>query len=311
MSQKKLSIGSWAYIFNQEVPTNDFHTVLHKLQDLGYEGVELGSFGAHPTPWSHPTKASRDKLKKEVADHGLAFSGIAVDLWSFKKPGPSILDENPTPYMAAFLGFTAFAADLGIKTIRVDSVEPPSFFEAAGKDIGAKAGLDRAVAVWDKCSKIAADHGMNVCWEFEPGFLFNKPSEICEVVDRVREKGNKNFGVLYDTCHAHMCAVVAANQAGGKETLPGGELELLKKLKGKITHVHLIDSDGSLNEHNTSTHNPFGTGKLNFDQLVPELLNCGVPNDWWCVDLCFWPNAWDVTADSKKFLDKLRKKYAA
>ena len=92
--KKKLSIGSWAYIFNQEQPTNDFHVVLHKLQDLGYDGVELGSFGVHPTPWSHPTKASRQKLKKEVADHGLEFSGIAVDLWSFKKPGPSILDQS-------------------------------------------------------------------------------------------------------------------------------------------------------------------------------------------------------------------------
>ncbi|OAI53587.1 hypothetical protein AYO44_04130 [Planctomycetaceae bacterium SCGC AG-212-F19] len=307
---KKLSIGSWAYIFNQDVPTNDFHTVLHKLQDLGYEGVELGSFGVHPTPVSHPTKADRQKLKKEVADHGLAFSGIAVDLWSFKKPGPSIMDENPVPYVSAFLGFTAFAADLGIKTIRVDSVEPPNFFETAGKDIGAKTGMDRIVAVWDKCSKIAADHGLNVCWEFEPGFVFNKPSEIVQIADRVRAKGNTNFGVLYDTCHAYMCAVIGANQAGGKETLPGGDLELLEKLKGKITHVHLIDSDGSLNEHNTSTHNPFGTGKLDFAKLIPALNNCGVPHDWWCVDLCFWPNAWDVTADSKRFLDKLRKQYA-
>jgi sugar phosphate isomerase/epimerase len=308
---KKLSIGSWAYIFNQEVPTNDFHMVLHKLQDLGYEGVELGSFGVHPTPVSHPTKASRERLKKEVADHGLAFSGIAVDLWSFKKPGPSIMDENPVPYVAAFLGFTAFAADLGIKTIRVDSVEPPNFFETTGKDIGAKTGMDRIVNVWDKCSKIAADFGLNVCWEFEPGFVFNKPSEIVQLVDGVRAKGNKNFGVLYDTCHSYMCAVIGANQTGGKETLPGGDLELLEKLKGKITHIHLIDSDGSLNEHNTSTHNPFGTGKLDFAKLVPALNSCGVPHDWWCVDLCFWPNAWDVTADSKRFLDKLRKQYAA
>jgi sugar phosphate isomerase/epimerase len=311
MAKKNLSIGSWAYIFNQETPTNDFHLVLHKLQDLGYEGVELGSFGVHPTPWSHPTKADRQRLKKEVADHGLAFSGIAVDLWSFKKPGPSIMDENPTPYMAAFMGFTNFAADLGIKTIRVDSVESPNFFETTGKDIGQKVGMERIINVWSKCSKIAADHGMNVCWEFEPGFVFNKPSEILQLVEGVRAKGNNNFGVLYDTCHAHMCAVVAANQQGTKETLPGGEIELLQKLKGKITHIHLIDSDGSLNEHNTSTHNPFGTGKLNFDQLMPELNNAGVPNDWWCVDLCFWPNAWDVTADSKRFLDKLRAKYAA
>src|SRR5262249_25986237 len=131
-TMKKLSIGSWAYIFNQEQPTTDFHVILHKLQDLGYDGVELGSFGAHPTPWSHPTRADRQRLKKEVADHGLAFSGIAVDLWSFKKPGPSILDENPTPYMAAFLGFTAFGSDLGIKTIRVDTVEPPDFFQKSG-----------------------------------------------------------------------------------------------------------------------------------------------------------------------------------
>src|SRR5204863_4286123 len=183
-SMKKLSIGSWAYIFNQEKPTTDFHEVLHKLQHLGYDGVELGSFGAHPTPNSHPTRADRQRLKKEVADHGLEFSGIAVDLWGFKKPGPSILDENPTPYMAAFLGFTVFGHDLGIKTIRVDSVEPPDFFQKSGMD--PQAGLDRILTVWDKCSKIAADYGMNICWEFEPGFLFNKPSEILKIVDGVR-----------------------------------------------------------------------------------------------------------------------------
>jgi sugar phosphate isomerase/epimerase len=309
MAKKKLSIGSWAYIFNQEVPTNDFHVVLHKLQDLGYEGVELGSFGVHPTPASHPTKASRQKLKKEVADHGLAFSGIAVDLWSFKQPGPSILDENPVPYLAAFLGFAAFGADLGIQTIRVDSVEPPDFLDKS--KMPHRQALDRIISVWDKASKIAADHGMNLTWEFEPGFLFNKPSEILAIADGVRAKGNSNFGVLYDTCHAHMCAAIGANQPGEKELLPGGAMELLDKLKGKITHLHLIDSDGSLNEHNTSTHNPFGTGHLNFDQLIPAINTAGVPNDWWVVDLCFWPHAWDVTADSKKFLDKLRAKYAA
>ena len=307
--KKKLSIGSWAYIFNQEKPTNDFHEILHKLHHLGYDGVELGSFGAHPTPLSHPTKAARQALKKEVVDHGLEFSGIAVDLWSFKKPGPSIFDEAPIPYVSAFLGFAAFAADLGIKTIRVDTVEPPDFFQTSKMD--PKAGMDRLINVWDKCSKIAADRGMNVTFEFEPGFVVNKPSEVLQIVEGVRAKGNPNFGVLYDTCHAHMVAAVAANQTGEKETLPGGALELLQKLKGKITHVHLIDSDGSLNEHQTSTHNPFGTGKLDFEKLLPAINESGVPNDWWCVDLCFWPHAWDVTADSKQFLEKMRKKYGA
>lgn len=308
---KKLSIGTWAYIFNQEKPTTDFHEILHKLQHLGYEGVELGSFGVHPTPVSHPTRASRTALRQQIADHGMELSGMAIDLWSFKRPGPSILDENPVPYLAAFLGFAAFGGDLGVKTIRVDSVESPDFFQTTGKDLDPKAALDRVIKVWDKASKIAADYGMNVCWEFEPGFLYNKPAEIVQVVEGVRALGNPNFGVLYDTCHAHMCAVVGANQVGEKDLLPGGELELLEKLKGKITHIHLIDSDGSLNEHNTSTHNPFGTGKLNFDKLMPALNQAGVPNDWWCVDLCFWPNAWEVTAQSKTFLDALRRKYGS
>ena len=49
---------------------------------------------------------------------------------------------------------------------------------------------------------------------------------------------------------------------------------------------------------------------LNFDELIPEILSCGCPTDWWTVDLCFWPDAWDVTADSIRFLNVLRDKYA-
>lgn len=312
MSKARISIGTWAYLFNQETPTTDFHTILHKLQDLGYDGVELGSFGPHPSPATHPTRASRARLKKEIADHGLSLSAIAIDLWAFKQPGVHILDEIPAAYMTAFLGWCVFASDLEAKTIRVDTVVGPTYLETdEGKKIGYAAAKDRLIGVWDKCSKMAADHGLNICWEFEPGFLFNKPSEIVSIVDAVRAKGNTNFGVLFDTCHAHMVAKVGANQQGERETLAGGALELLEKLRGKITHVHVIDSDGSLNEHNTSTHNPFGTGQLDFDKIFPAIQSAGVPNDWWCVDLCFWPNAWDVTAQSKKFLDSMRAKYAA
>src|SRR4029078_9840401 len=109
-------------------------------------------------------QASSTSERVTGAARSLLFSCIAVDLWSFKKPGPSIMDENPTPYMAAFLGFTAFAHDLGIKTSRVDIFKPPNFCETTGKDIGHQKGLERIISVWDKCSKMAADHGMNVCW---------------------------------------------------------------------------------------------------------------------------------------------------
>jgi len=301
---KKLSIGTWAYVFNQPTPT-DFHTILHKLSDLGMDGLELGAFKPHPNPADCDSRAKRQQLKKEVHDHGLEFSGLAADLWKHKLI--SVADSGP--YIADFARNLVFAEDLGIDLIRVDTLEPPDVFARTGTE--PKLGRQRLVKAWDLCARLAADRGIRVAWEFEPGFAFNKPAEIVGIVDEVRGLGNPNFGVMVDTCHAHMCAAVGALQPGEKETLPGGAVEILHQLKGRVIHLHLIDSDGTLNDHHTSTHVPFGQGVLDWDQLIPELLKAEVPSPWWCIDLCFWPDAWTVTADAKRFLDKLRRKYAA
>jgi sugar phosphate isomerase/epimerase len=302
---KKLSIGSWAYLFNQEQPTNDFHALVHKLMHLGYQGVELGGFAPHPDPDNHSTKEERQKLHKMVVDHRLQFSAYAPALW----PQPIWKDDDHAPFLAAFEKHAIFAEDLGIPRIRIDTVGPIQAVKDSG--IEAKRIFDRFVKTFDACSKLAAQHGLTVCWEFEPCFPVNKPSEIIALVDAVRNLGNANFGVLFDTCNAHLCAAIGANQIGETETLPGGALEFLQKLQGKIVHLHFSDSDGTLNEYGGGAHVPLGKGVLNFDQLVPELLKCGVPNDWWCVDLAFCPDAWPATAECKRFLDKMRHKYAA
>ncbi len=303
---KKISIGSWAYCFGPyEQNPVDFPTVLQKLNELGLDGVELGGFPPHPSPDSFPTRSQRVELRKQVADHGLAFSGLAANLWMHKLI--SVADSGP--FIAEFAKNLFFAEDLGIEMIRVDTLEPPDVFDKTGTD--PKVGFDRLVQAWDRCAKLAAGRGIRVAWEFEPGFAFNKPSEIIALVQAVRALDNPNFGVMYDTCHAHMVAAVAANQVGTKEILPGGAMELLGKLEGTINHIHLIDSDSTLNEHNTSTHAPFGQGILNFDELLPALQKANVPTDWWCIDLCFWPDAWNVTEQSQKYLDTMRKKYAA
>ncbi len=290
-AMKKLSIGSWAFLFNQERPTTDFHDLVHHLGNLGYEGVELGGFAPHPNPVDYDTKEKRQKLRKMVRDHGLEFSAFAADLWSQKL----ISVEDSDAYVAAFERNLAFADDLGIKMIRLDTAEPIAVIGQQRLDPAIV--MERVVRAFDACAKRAAERGISITWEFDPGFPLNKPSEILEVATRVRDDcGNPKFGVLFNTCHAQVC---------------GRASELLQQLKGKITHVHLIDSDGTLNEHGTSTRVPFGKGKLDFEKLIPELLTCGVPSDWWCVDLCFWPGAWEVAADCRRFLDKLRKKYAA
>ena len=166
----KISIGTWAYLFNQETPTNDFHVILHKLQDLGYDGVELGGFNPHPGPDTYATKEKRAKLRKEVADHGLKFSALAADLWSQKL----LTVDDSGPYIAAFAKNLFFAEDLGIDTIRVDTVEPITVVQQG--QVTPEKAFERAANAFDMCSKIAAQRGMNICWEFEPGFAFNKPT---------------------------------------------------------------------------------------------------------------------------------------
>jgi sugar phosphate isomerase/epimerase len=302
MKSMQLSIGSWAYCFgpykDRPVP---FDTVIEKLGRLGFDGVELGGFAPHPSPASFDTPGKRGELRRNVADHGLKFSGLAADLWSC----PIIPVENNSQWMATFESNLQFASDLGIDCIRVDSVSPPDIFDRERLD--PKLGWQRLVNTFRVAAQKAADRGIQMVWEFEPGFAFNKPSEILRLPEDV---GHKNFSVLFDTCHAHICAAIGARQPGEKETLPGGALELLTRLRGKIGHIHLIDSDGTLHHGETSTHAPFGQGVLDFDLLIPQLLRSGCPSPWWTIDLCFWPDAWEVTSQAKTYLEGMARQFA-
>jgi sugar phosphate isomerase/epimerase len=188
-----------------------------------------------------------------------------------------------------------FAEDLGIRTIRIDAAEAA----ASVGHVDPQVVLDRAEAAFDRCAKLAADHGITVAWAFDPALALNKPAEIVAVVERVRDVlGNPNFGALFSTAHAHVCTA-------------GGEVDLLKRLSGKITHLHLIDTDGTLNEHGTSRRLPLGGGKLDFERLVPELRNSAADCEWWTVDLGHRPDAWEAAGECRRFLHRLRRKALA
>jgi len=296
---KRISIGSWAYAIGpyEENPV-PWDEVTSKLKALGFDGVELGGFSIHPSPETHPAKEDRDKLLADMEAVGLAFSGFVPNLW-----GENLIDtEDPSAYIDAFREGLQFASDLGIKGVRVDCVQPPTILDEMDEDTARQ----RVVSTWQRCSDEAADKGCYVTWEFEPGFAFNKPSQILRIVEEVNRD---NFGVEFDTCHAEMVAGKGARQPGEKETLPGGCLEMAQKLRGKINHIHLIDSDGTLHNDETSSHPPFGDGYLNFDEILPELNRNELSHDWWTIDLCFWTDAWTVTERCKKSLDELNLKY--
>ncbi len=296
---KDISIGSWAYAIgpyaDQPIPWDE---VITQVKGLGFQGVELGGFPPHPNPDDMPEQEQREACKQQLAEAGLRFSGLAANLWD-----QHLIDtDDQTDYLDCFRKNVEFCVDLGIKGIRVDTVQPPTIFEQVDADTARR----RVVDTWKQCAREAADRGIYVTWEFEPGFAFNKPSDILRIVDEVDDD---NFGVQFDTCHAHTVAAVGARPPGEKETLPGGALELAQRLRGKINHLHLIDSDGSLHDDETSNHIPFGDGVLDFDALLPELNKNTFSHNWWTIDLCFWPDAWEITERCKQAVDVLNAKY--
>jgi len=312
---KRSSIGSWAFTIGPYAKNPvDFDTVCDQLKGLGFDGVELGAFPPHPNPgdpsgsndnWpgAMPEKSQRVELKARMRERGLGFSGIAANLW-----GEQLINTgDQSKYIAEFRKNSEFAGDLGIPGVRVDTVQPPTIHREIGYDIAMK----RVVDTWKTCCDIAAGNGQQVVWEFEPGFAFNKPSDIVRIHDAVDKP---NFGVLYDTCHGQMVGVVGARQEGLKEVLPN-QIELIRLLSGRITHIHVIDSDNTCHKDDkgqdeTSAHPPFGLGVLSFDEIMPELVKASrLPHDWWTIDLCFWPDAWAATAHCKKELDELVAKY--
>ena len=312
---KRSSIGTWAYTIGpyggNPIP---FDTVCDKLKELGFDGVELGAFPPHPNPgnpngpnqgWggAMPEKSQREELKARMAAKGLGFSGIAANLWGEKL----INTDDQTKYIAEFRKNSEFSLDVGIRSIRVDTVQPPTIL----REVDYPTAIGRVVNAWKQCCDIAAGNGQYVAWEFEPGFAFNKPSDILRIHDAVDKP---NFGLMYDTCHGQMVGVNGTRQEGEKEVFPT-QVDFIRFLSGRIFHLHLIDSDNSCHKDaagndETSAHPPFGVGVLNFDELMPELVKASrLPHDWWTVDLCFYPDAWGATAACKKALDQLILKY--
>jgi len=295
----KLSIGSWAYAFGpyQNNPI-DLVTVCKKLGQLGFDGIEVGGFRPHAHPDDFATPVKRAELRRLFADNGLAVSGLAADFWS----DALVPWLKPDAYRATFKKNLDYCNDIDSPTLRVDSVAPPP--GPTGNE--RQDALKKCAAIWHECAEMAAQAQVKLTWEFEPGFCFNKP---CDIVGIAQKVDHPNFGILLDACHAHMVAAIGARQPEPVELLPHGELDLIKNLTGKINHIHLIDSDNTLHGNETSTHRPFGEGVLDFDQIIPALLEAGYTSQWWVIDLCFWPGAWEVTEAAKKFLQPFIEKY--
>ena len=73
MSKKKISVGTWAYIWggysDKPIP---FPTVVKKLKELKFDGIEFGAFAPHLEP---NTKEKRAEIKA-MLDADRTFTGL-------------------------------------------------------------------------------------------------------------------------------------------------------------------------------------------------------------------------------------------
>jgi sugar phosphate isomerase/epimerase len=293
-------MGTWVFSFgpfaDDPVP---FDRTVERLAQAKLDGIEVCGFPPHVTVDRYPTADSRRELARFIADHGLGVSGYAAD-FTFANP---VTPGNRQKYLDLFKQNLDLAAAIGSPAIRVDTGAAPGSIE--DRDYGA--AMDRLAGIWHSASEIAAEAGVRVCWEFEPGFAFNKPSEIRRLHAMV---DHKNFWILFDSAHAYTCSVAGARQHGPKETLTGGVTEFVDLLAGRIGAIHLIDSDGTLYAEETSRHRPFGRGVIDFPPLAEKLLEIkGI--DWWCIDTCFCPDAWELVESSRDFVAGLLKRAPA
>ena len=296
---KKVSIGTWAFIFGayKDNPVT-LEELCETLSKMGFTGVSMGGFLPHAHPDLYDTPEKRAELLAMLEKYNLEVAEFACDLWSVDSY------KQTDEWLALFDKNCTFCKQMGWSIIRIDSGAPPILPEGKTYD----KIKEFYVELFKKVAKRAAEDGLLVVWEFEPGFMINEPKNVIETVKAVNEP---NFKLLFDTCHGHMGAIGSRHIEEGL-TLEGGLLEYIEMAKDLIGIAHVIDSDSTLNGEGTSTHAPFGDGVIDFDQAIPAILHkANYKGDWWAIDLCEWPDALNVMKSCKRFTDAFNEKYCS
>ena len=286
----QISIGTWTFVAGvyEDHPV-DLDTVLQQASGIGYQGVALGGFEPHGSLDRYPNRSGRKELYKKAGDLGLKINSYAADLLDcdFYMGAQDALSQ----YFDRFDRNLEFCVDCEIPIIRVDTVTMTPY--PAGFDY--KRAWETTIDVFRSDAEKAGKAGVMAVWEFEPGRLFNKPSEIMGILQAVNDE---NFKIQYDTAHGQLCSVVGAHQFGERETLPGGQTDLIELFEGKIGDVHLIDTDDTMRNNANSNKVLFGAGVLNFEHIIPAILSSGYSGEWWTVDL--GPQEGDVWTTARK-----------
>jgi sugar phosphate isomerase/epimerase len=299
-ARPQIAFGSWAFAFGPfaDAPWS-FDRLCRYAAAAGYDGVEINGFRPHPHDEDYDSDRRCAGLAAWLADLGLGISGYAPDFTAVPPAEVSIED-----YLRRLDSVLAFCRRMGITVLRTDTVSPP-----VTHDAGTHAErFARLVRAWREAARRCADAGVTLVWEFEPGYWLNRPSQV---VGLLAEVGHPSFRVLFDTSHAYTGAVAGARQGADPEVLTGGAVEYARLLAPWLGHLHLIDSDGSLHDDETSAHLPFGTGRVDFEAVLAALGPGAERLGWWTVDFCFCPTTERDAVTAVPYVHRLVRRVAS
>lgn len=302
--EAKVCRGSWCLAFGFDpVPTLD--QVVKVLSAFEYDGIELAGFFDHATIERYPDQASRKKLAQWITDeHNLELVGYAPGPYGDfgRLPWATGSDEVVGEYEKLFEDSLQFCVDVGIPSMRVD----PGNFGPLERDADYDKAWDRVVTMFQRHAQRGREEGVLMLWELESGQIFVKPSEAVKLLDDV---GDDNLKLMYDVGHVEACAVLAHNQVQPQERLAGGQLEFVEMMKGKIGHMHVCDTDSNTWMNAFGTHLGIGKGNVDFDALIPAVVDAGYTSKWWSVDAIpmnadSWADTWSDRISLNALLDK-------
>jgi sugar phosphate isomerase/epimerase len=301
--EAKISRGSWCLAFGMD-PIPSLEQVVDVLSAFGYDGIELAGFFDHATIEKYPDVASRKKLVDWLSSKNLEIAGYAPGPYGDfgRLPWATGGDDVVAEYGKFFEDHLQFCVDCGITAMRVD----PGDFGPLPRDVDYDKTWDRVVTTFRKHAERGAEVGVTMLWELESGQLFVKPSEAVKLLEDV---GHDNLQLMFDVGHVEACCVIAHNQVQPQERLEGGQVEFVKMMAGKIGHMHVCDTDSNTWHNAFGTHLGIGKGIVDFDALIPAVVDSGYTSKWWSVDAIpmtaeTWADTWTDRMTLDALLDK-------
>lgn len=275
----KASLGTWPFVFGFARPAT-LEQALQAAAAFGYDGVELAGFGGHATAARYPDPPSRERLRAQLEELGLEPRLLV--------PSPEAGERADRDWWEEQI---RLAAELGVAAVVIPGpgISAPLPYGSDYERV-----LAEVVELYRWLAERAAVHGCGLLWEMETNQPFNKPSEVVRILDQV---DHPNFKLLYDTGHFHAAVVIGHNHVQPAELLPGGQVEMLSRLRGRIGHVHLCDTDGDIAQNMFARKLALGTGMIDFEALLPALA-AAYDGEWWGLDVITldsgsWGAAWD------------------